>query len=506
MRLHPTRRHGLRSTLGFLTLGLAGCGLGTVQPDTETDIPEAFRASAASAPAAWPVDGWWQGFGSPELNALIEQARARNFDIAAAVARVAQADAQVRIAGAALLPVVNGTSSATWQHFGLGTGSSAARSRAGGGGNASVDQRTYGVGLSASYELDFWGRNLARRQSAVATAMFSRFDQRTVALTVTANVANTWFTALALADRLAVATHNLADGEQTLAVIRGRMAAGTASALDVAQEEALVAGERATIPNLENQREQAIIALGILTGQPPERLTVKPGTLTALKLPPVAPGLPSSLLERRPDVAAAEAQLTAAGYDVKGARAAFYPVIALTGSAGYQAAALNALINPGGAVVSLAASLTAPIFDGGTLRGQLELAKGRQAELLADYRKSVVQAFTDVDTALTAWRFTTEQERLQALAVEAARRAATIARQQMLAGTVDIVVVLTAETTLFNASDTLAQVRLARFQALLNLYKAMGGGWTRAAADSFPGLSPGMISGGIALPTGRNRQ
>ena len=128
-------------------------------------------------------------------------------------------------------------------------------------------------------------------------------------------------------------------------------------------------------------------------------------------------------------------------------------------------------------MASLTAGLTLPIFDGGTLRGQLDLAKGRYDELLADYRKAVVQAFTDVDTALTAWRYATEQEKLQRIAVDAARRAATIARAQMVAGTVDITTVLTAETTLFNDEDTLVQVRLARVQALLNLYKALGGGW-----------------------------
>ena len=176
----------------------------------------------------------------------------------------------------------------------------------------------------------------------------------------------------------------------------------------------------------------------------------------------------------------------------------------MTASAGYQAAALNRLITPGGALASLADGLTLPIFDGGTLRGQLEQAKGRYDELLADYRKAVVQAFTDVDTALTAWRYTTEQEPLQRIAVEAARRAAAIARAQMVAGTVDITTVLTAETTLFNDEDTLVQVRLARVQALLNLYKALGGGWTGQPTTQFPGLTPGLLPGGVAFPVGGN--
>ena len=482
---------------------LAACGLGQEQPPRTVEIPAAFRARPEAAAATWPADGWWQGFRSPDLDALIQSARAGNLDIAAAIARVRQADAQVRIAGAALLPRLEATSSASWQHSGLNT-SSATRLRGGGGGSkASIDSRTYRAGVDASYEIDFWGKNRALQSAAISSALFSRFDRQTVALTVVTNVANTWFTALALADRINFAQRNLADAEQTLAVIRGRFAAGTTGALEVAQEEALVAAERATIPAFRNQLEQQLTGLGILTGRPPEAITVIPGTLTDLALPPVAPGLPSELLLRRPDIAAIEAELDAQNFDIQAARAAFFPSIQLTGAAGYQAAALNALISPGGALMSLAAGLTAPIFDGGVLRGRLELAKGRYDELLAAYRKSVLQAFTDVDNALTAWRFTTEQETLQRIAVNTARRAAGIARAQMTAGTVDITTVLNTEISLFNAEDTLAQVRLARFQALLSLYKSLGGGWTRPAGG-FPGLQPGLLEGGIALPIGGN--
>ena len=502
------RLTGLLTAAGLM---LSGCDLGPDYHRPSVDIPAAYRATPQSATAAWPAADWWRGFHSPELNALVEQARVQNFDIAAAIARVRQADAQVRIAGAPLLPDFSGTGNASWQHEGLGTGSSSRIGISGGGGgsNASIDFHTYSAGLNASYELDFWGRNLATRQSAVASAVFSRFDQQTVALTVVTDVANTWFTALSLADRLVVARQNLRDAEQTLAVIRGRLEAGTASALDVAQQEALADGERALIPNFVSQLEQEVIALGILVGEPPERVTVTPGTLTALDLPPVASGLPSELLARRPDVAGAEAQLIAQNFSIKVARAAFFPSVSLTGTAGYQASALNHLITPGGALASVAAGLTLPLFDGGTLRGQLDQAKGRYDELLADYRKAVVQAFTDVDTALTAWRYASEQERLQRIAVEAATRAATIARAQLGAGTVDITTVLTAETTQFNDEDTLVQVRLARVQALLNLYKALGGGWVEAdrpVEEQFPGLRPGIVPGGVALPVGGNME
>jgi NodT family efflux transporter outer membrane factor (OMF) lipoprotein len=324
-------------------------------------------------------------------------------------------------------------------------------------------------------------------------------------LTVVTSVASTWFNALAFADRVAIAERDLRDAEQTLAVIQGRLDAGTATALDLAQQQSLVDGVRASIPPLRNQMVQQVLGLGILIGRPPEAVDVQPVTLTDLALPAVAPGLPSALLRRRPDVAEAEAQLVAAHFSIEVARAAFYPTIQLTASGGFANAALNTLFVPGGTIASLAAGLTQPIFDAGTLRGQLEQAKGRYDELLADYRKTVIQAFTDVETSLTAWRYTTEQEALQRAAVTSAQRAADIARAQMAAGTVDVTTVLTAETTLFTDLDLLAQVQLARFQALLSVYKALGGGWRQpdgSVTDQFPGLLPGQIEGGVALPLG----
>lgn len=503
----------LRCSLPLLGLLLAGCDLGPDYRKPLAEIPPEWRATPASAEAVWPTADWWRGFDSSTLNALIAAARAQNFDIVAAIARVRQADAQVRIAGAPLLPTLDATGSASWQQVSLsrrsfttGTSSTGSVATTGSTG-AYTDVRQYGVQANASYELDFWGKNRAALESAQASAVFSRFDQQVVALTVVTNVANTWFTALALQDRLAVAQRNLTDAEETLKVIRARLAVGTATALDVAQQEALVAGERAVIPNLRNQIEQEIIGLGLLVGRPPQAIDVPPGTLTRLSLPPVYPGLPSELLVRRPDVAETEAQLVAANANIKVARAAFFPSIQLTGAGGFQSFALSTLFGPGATIGSLAAGLTQPIFDGGTLRGQLEQARGRYDELLADYRKAIVQSFTDVENALTAWRFTTEQEALQQQAVDTARRAAAIARAQLAAGTVDITTVLQVETTLFNDEDLLAQVRLARYQALLNLYKALGGGWTRpggAIVDQFPGLMPGRLGGGLALPVGGN--
>ena len=272
-----------------LALLLGACDLGPDYLRPQVEMPVQFRATEATETAAWPAEDWWRGFDSPELNALIEQARTQNFDIVAAIARIRQADAQVRIAGAAMLPNVTATGGASWQQVGATRGFTGV-SR-GGSTSSTIDIHNYSLSpANVAYEVDFWGKNRAARQSAASLAMFSRFDQQVVALTVVTNVANTWFTALALADRLVVAQRNLADAEQTLAVIRGRLDAGTASALDLAQQESLVAGERAVIPNFRNQLEQELIGLGILIGRPPEAITVRPGSLDTLSLPPVSPG------------------------------------------------------------------------------------------------------------------------------------------------------------------------------------------------------------------------
>lgn len=517
--IHPARRIALALSLLALILlaGLGGCDLGPDYRRPGAEIPAGWRGSRTTAAEPWPSGAWWRGFRSPELNALIEEARARNFDITAAIARIRQADAEVRIAGAPLLPMIGETGTASYQRFGSGSGRSSNFSAsslsnlgaigAGSSRNQYFDFHQYSAIGNASYEVDFWGHNAAALESAKASAMFSRYDAEVVALTVLTDVATTWFTALNLQDRLGIARRNVADAQQTLAVIQARLAAGTASALDVAQQSALVAGERATIPNFANQLEQEIIALGILVGRPPEAIRVHPGTLDKLALPAVYPGLPSALLGRRPDVAEAEAQLVAANADIKVARAAFFPTVPLTGSAGFENTAIATLFGPGATIISGTAALTQPIFDAGTLRGQLEQARGRYGELLADYRKSIVQAFTDVETALAAVRYTAKQVAAQEQAVATARRAADIARAQLGVGTVDVTTVLTIETTLYTDLDLLAQARLAQFLALLSLYKALGGGWTEPPGPipaQFPGLRPGPIVGGFSLPVGDN--
>ena len=389
-----------------------------------------------------------------------------------------QADAQIRISGSALLPSVGATATASWSR-GYTRGTNFIR-------GGYFEGHSYSLEPSASYELDFWGKLRATQQSAEASDMFSRFDQQTVALTTITAVANTWFQALALQDRIDVARRNVADAEQILRAIQARLDAGTANLLDVSQQETLLAGLRAQIPGLESQLVQSVNALGILIGRPPESIIVRPGTLTTLSLPEIAPGLPSEVLARRPDVASAEAELIAANADIRVARANFFPDVTLTASGGWQNTAITTLFGPGALLASASASVAQTIFDNGLKGGQYQQAQGRYDELLADYRKAVVQAFTDVDNAVDEYRLATEQEALEQVAVTTAQRAADIARAQLLAGTIDIVTALQVQTALYTDLDLLVQDRLERFLTLVSIYKALGGGWSKADTVPLP--------------------
>jgi len=464
----------------MLAIPLGGCLL-TDNPDPALDIPASYRAGPkqpAAAEAALPSLDWWRGFRSRELVDLIESARAANLDIAAAVARIVQADAQARVAGAALLPTVdlNGSVQRSRSSQSLGSGTAT-----GGGSERSV----YSASLSGSYEIDFWGKNRAALRSAEELAAVSRFDREVVALTTVAATANAYFQVLAAQDRLAVARRNIASAQRVLDLIRQRLSAGTASELDTSQQESLLAAQKAAVPPLELALRQNANALALLIAQPPERVTIRGGSLRAIAVPRVTPGLPSELIAQRPDIRQAEANLAAASADVEVARAAMLPSITLTGEGGYQSAALKTLLRPESALFNLAGGLTQPIFDGLRLQGQLDLAKGRQDELLQAYRKAVISGFTDVENALAAIQQNTIRERLQQDVVTASRRAFEISETRLREGTVDLVTVLQTQQSLFQAEDALAQVRLARLQAIVSLFQALGGGWLPKPVEAF---------------------
>ena len=446
-----------------------GCILTKDLPDPALDIPDGYKAARLTNRDATPTLDWWRGFRSPELTELMEEAQRVNLDIAAATARFIQADAQARIAGAALLPSLSGTGQQTYSRT-----SGASASGLTNGGREVVN---YQASLSASYELDFWGKNRDAAQAAEETAFANRFDRDVVALTTLTTVANAYFQVLASQDRIRTAERNIASATRILEAIRQRLKAGTGTDLDVAQQESVLANQKALVPPLRQTLAQNVNALATLVARPPESVRVTGGSLNQISPPRVTPGLPSELLTQRPDIRRQESQLASATANVGNARAQFFPSIQLTGSGGYQSSSLVSLFQPHAAFFNVVGSLTQPIFDGGRILGNFEFTRARQDELLQTYRKTVVSAFADVDNALVSIKETAAKLRLQREVVAASRRAFQLSEQQLRAGTADIVTVLNTQLTLFQAEDSLWQAQLARLLAIVSLYQALGGGW-----------------------------
>ena len=481
VRCEPVRSTRRRAAAALFALavcpGLSGCILGSERPELNLDVPAAYRAGpkGAAADTAPPAVDWWHGFRSSELTALMDAAQVYNYDIAVAIAQIIQADAQVGVSGAALLPTVSGNASAERERTSGGSsGSLGSNVISSSGTNLSI----YSTGLTASYILDFWGKNRATLAASEESATASRYNREVVTLTTMATVANTYFTILAAQDQLRVTRQNLAAAERILNLIKTQFAGGTASQLDVSQQEALVATQRAAIPPLEVTRDQNIAALAVLVGRAPANFSVRGGSTSQIVVPRITPGLPSELLYQRPDIRQAEATLAASNFSVEAARAAFFPQIQLTGTTGLQSTALASLFTPGAWFYTMTASLTQPIFDGFLLESQLKQAKGVQLQDLQSYRKAVISAFSDVEKALIALHQDTLQERLQQDVVTASRKAFEVAETQLRGGTINLITVLQAEQTLFTAENTLITVRLNKLLAASSLFQALGGGWT----------------------------
>jgi len=454
----------------LLSPALSGCILGSEKPDLNLEVPVTYREGGHKAPdAALPALDWWRGFRSAELTSLMDAAQIYNLDIAVAIAQIEQADAQVGVAGAPLLPSITGNATAEQVR--------SVSTNLGGGNGFSSTFSQYSMGLTASYMIDFWGKNRATLFAAQENATAARYNREVVTLTAIVSVANTYFQVLAAQDQLRVARRNLAAAERILTLIKQQFNGGTASQLDLSQQEALVSTERAAIPPLEITLRQNIAALALLVARAPANFTVTGGTMTQIVIPRVTAGLPSELLNQRPDIREAEAQLASSNFSVESARAAFFPQIQLTATAGVQSAALASLFGPGAWFYTLAAGLTQPIFDGFLLESQLKQAKGVQLQNLQAYRKAVLSAFADVEKALVALSQSTLQERLQAQAVADSRKAFEVSETQLRAGTVNLITVLQTQQTLLTNENNLAQVRLTKLLAASSLFQALGGGW-----------------------------
>jgi len=462
----------LPSRLSVLSISLfiAACSNTLTPPQSGLQAPDAWQSHTATLDQPLPQQDWWQQFSSVVLDQLIEQARQNSFDLAAAAARVRQAQASAVIAGAPLLPEVKFGLDGSRQRLLHGNGFDQL--------DASSRERTstsFNTRLSASYEIDFWGGKAAARDSALFDLDASRYDRQTVELTLLSGVANSYLQSLALAEQVRIAQLNLANAEDVLRLVQTRYDSGSATALELAQQRSLVAGQARQVPLFEQQLQEARITLATLLGEPVQTLAPIQESLDGVHWPEIGSGVPSELLSRRPDIAAAEARLAAAQANVQVARAAMLPSLTLGADLGSGADTFAQILRS--PYYTLSAGLAAPIFNNGRLRAEREKARAQQEELLQNYRSSIVAGFADVEKALNAISGVDNQRQWQDQEVEQARTAFTLSESRYRAGAETLLTVLETQRTLYQAQDQQAQLRLARLQGSVALYKALGGGW-----------------------------
>ncbi|RCL25543.1 RND transporter [Pseudomonas sp. AFG_SD02_1510_Pfu_092] len=461
----------LPSRLSLLTLCLCLAACSTPPPPTSgIRAPAAWQGQAAPASARLPTAQWWQAFASRELDRLVQQALANAHDLAAATARVRQAQARAVIAGAPLRPELK-----------LGVDGSRQRLLHGDGydqldvSRSQPTSSAFDMQLSASYEIDFWGGLRATRDSALSSLDASNFDRQTVALTLVSAVADSYLQGLALQEQLRIARLNLRNAEEVLGLVVARQRSGSATRLELAQQRSLVAAQQRQLPLLGQQWQDSRVTLATLLGEPVQALPTSHETLATLQWPVIGSGVPSELLTRRPDIAAAEARLRAASANVQVARAALLPKLTLGASLGVGASTFADLF--GSTYSTLSSGLVAPIFNNGRLRAARDLAEAEQTALLEAYRSSILAGFADVEKALNAIDGVDGQRQWQDEEVQQARLAFDLAQQRYGAGAETLLSVLQTQRTLYVAQDQQAQLRLARLQGSVALYKALGGGW-----------------------------
>ncbi len=440
----------------LLSSALAACSFVPDYERPQIATPSSFEGPQGQSGAISVAADWWTAFNDLELQQLMGEALSKNLDIVAALARMDQAQGALRSTNSSLLPQVDAS-----------------------GGASRSDDSSRGVSKGAdgslriSYALDLWGLYRAQSEASAADLRASTFDHEATVLLVQSSVATTYFSVLNLNDRLAIANESLAAARETLKLVQARYDFGAISALDLAQQKTAVASIEAGIPSLEDQLNANRHALAILLGRPPEGFTVATKPTSALTLPTIAAGQPSELLERRPDIRRAEAQLQAANADIGAARAAFFPNLSLSASKSVDWLAGVGTSNGS----SIAASLLAPIFSGGQLEGNLQVSKARKAELAASYQKTVLTSFGEVEDALSSADANARRDASLAVAATEARRAYDLSQASYKAGASDFTSVLDAQRSWLSARDSQAQARLAQYNAAVNLFIALGGGW-----------------------------
>jgi multidrug efflux system outer membrane protein len=448
---------------------LAGCMLGPDYRRPAVNAPGVYRGDSQAGVASAQSLGaekWWEVFQDPVLQQLIRAALEQNYDLRIAASRVLQAQAQLGITRANQFPTVSAGAEAFSQRNPKISSSF-----------PSYEANAGAVDLAVVWNLDFWGKYRRQTEAARASLLASQWGHNAVLAGVVSSVATAYFTLRELDLALDVSKRTLAARQDSLRLTSVLAKHGSASVLDVRQSEQLVYTAAETIPDLERQIALQENSLSILLGRNPgpiprgRRLTEQPN-------PPAIPvGLPSELLERRPDIRAAEATLVAANAEIGVAKAAFFPSISLTGTAGYESFALNNLFTHSQRMWNGAASLTQPVFAGGALRAGKRLAEAQEQEMLLTYQQTIINAFQEVSNSLTAYQKGREFREQQELLTAAANDADRLSKILYEHGGASYLQVLISENNDLSAELNLAQAELNERLALIQLYNALGGGW-----------------------------
>ena len=463
--------------LGIALLLLAGCAVGPDYKRPALNTPDAFRTASSdtNSPPSESSFGdiaWWDTFNEPQLHALIEEALTNSFDIQIAAARVLQAEASLRITRSQFLPTVN-------------AGGDILTSRTSEKGPSGVPrgvnpQRDFGDVFASmpGYELDLWGRIRRATEASRALLLATEDARGIVRQTLVAQVATAYLELLELDLELEISYRTYGARSNSLTLTTAREQGGVAGVQDVYQAKILVFTAEAAIADTLRRIEQKENELSILLGRNPGKIERGSALVQQKVRAEVPPGLPSSLLERRPDIRAAEHQLIAANADIGQAKAAFYPQVTLTGFYGYQSVALSDLFTSGARTWQFGPAVTVPLFTGGRLRGNLKLAEARFQESLAIYRQTVQGAFREVSDGLIAYQRTREFRQKQEERTQANRDATEIANVRYEGGVTSYLEVLYNEQELFSAELGLAQARRNELLSVVQLYRALGGGWS----------------------------
>jgi multidrug efflux system outer membrane protein len=456
--------------LASMLLLLAGCTVGPNYRRPATDVPAGYRGlppdqSAQPDSASLADQKWWEVFQDEQLQQLIRTALQQNYDVRIAATRILEAEAVLGITRADQLPTVAGGASTANQRT--------PRSKI----IPPIESSASQVGLSFAWELDFWGRFRRATEAARANLLASQWARQEVIRTLVSNVAAAYFQLRELDLELEISQRTLASREDSLKLTRLLADHGATSMLDVRQAEQLVFTAAEQVPSLERRIEQQENFISTLLGKNPEAVARGRKLTDQPHAPQVPAGLTSTLLERRPDIRQAEQQLVAFNARIGVAKAAYFPQITLTANAGFQSSALTSLFTGPAGLWNFAGSLTQPIFEGGRLHNNVRLTEAQKEEAVLVYQKTIQQAFREVSDALVAYRKDQEFRQQQEKLTGSAQDAAHLSDIRYKGGATSYLEVLTNETNYFSAELNLAQAQLNELLSLVQLYKALGGGW-----------------------------